>query len=142
MTESDLVYLIASFPDAARLRAAAEALDLPRERLVVLGSDGSGADALAGELGVGDALHEEIHLDDAQRERLAWHREHRDEPLLAVEVMAEQGRDVRLQITEMGGRMLTAPDISTQANDVAYDPGMGSERPDLPPPEDRIFAPN
>lgn len=142
MDELQQVYLIATFPDASTLLQAARALNMPANHLAVLGGDQSGAAALAEELGVPTELNDDIPLDKEQATQLEWYVEKNERPLLAVEVMAVQGRDVRLRLTEMGGEMITAPLISDQANDAVFDPGMTSGDPDKPRDDDKIWGPN
>ncbi len=117
---------------------------MPENHLHVLGNDASGAREAAEALGVSTTLDDDdLELDEVQAVRLEWHLENDDRPMLAVNVMAEQGREVRLRLSEMGGEMLTAPTVSDQVADVSVDPGMvDTEEPHLPPNHDQIYAPN
>lgn len=139
MQESDLVYLIASFPDRPSLERAARTLPLSRERIAILGNDASGAKASAESLDVATELDDDIPLDDGQRERLRWNLENNDRPLLAVAVPAEEGRDLRLRLTEIGGEMLWAADVASQVSDVDVDPGMVTDEPPLPHGDELAF---
>lgn len=135
MEDYDEVYLIARFPDAARLQQAAQSLlgvDVAHNHMVVLGNGAASTQTLADALQVRSELNRDIKLDDATQERLRWHQERGDGPMLAVQVMAAQGRDIRLRLTKLGGDMLDAPNLDMQANDLDVDPGMPLEAPDQP----------
>ncbi|MGH2543687.1 MAG: hypothetical protein ACRDIB_12855 [Ardenticatenaceae bacterium] len=106
MEELDQIYLIASFPDAATLMRAARALNMAENHLVVLGNEASSAARAAEELGVHTKLDEAVLLDEGLKKRLQWHLEHNDPLLLAVNVMAAQGRDLRHRLQELGGEMI------------------------------------
>jgi hypothetical protein len=138
MNAQERVYLLASFPDTDSLIQAARALSLPPRRLAVLGSDRSGAEQAARELGVENELRGDIELDLGQDDQLKWHLENDNRPVLAAVVLAEQGRDTRLRITDLGGEMLYAPDVMQQDWDVEVDPGMKSDEVPLPPNYDRV----
>jgi len=137
--ESDLVYLIASFPDTTQLEQAVHDLAVPRDQIAVLGNEASGAAALAESLGLATELDSDTPLDEGQRERLEWNRKHHDRPLLAVAVPAEEGRDVRLHLTELGGEMLWAADVAEQVGDVDVEPGMITKEPPLPDGDELAF---
>jgi hypothetical protein len=138
MNAQERVYLLASFPDTASLVQAARALALPPRRIAVLGSDESGAEQAARELGVENELREDLELDLGQADQLKWHLENDKRPVLAAVVLAEQGRDTRLRITELGGEMLYAPEVMQQDWDVEMDPGMETDEVPLPPNYDRV----
>lgn len=142
MEELEQVYLLASFPDEASLKRAAETIDLPVIHRAVLGGEGSGAAEIAASLELDGELEEDIDLPEVQAERLAWHLDNDARPILAVRVMAAEGREMNQRLSKLGGEILSAPEISAQANDVDYDPGMENDGSDQPPNEDRIFAPN
>ncbi len=129
MDEGARVYLFASFRDTDSLKQAARALALPPERIAVLGSLESGAAQVAADLNVATKLRDDVELDRGQDEQLRWHLANDQRPLLAMVVMAVQGRDVRLRLTQMGAEMLGAPQVNPQENDLAMDPGMASDEP-------------
>jgi hypothetical protein len=135
MQETDEVYLIARFSNAAQLQQAAQSLlaaDVAHNHLAVLGGGTNGAQNVAGSLGLQAELSKDIELDTATAERLRWHQERGDGPMLAVRVMAAQGRDIRHRLTQLGGDMLDAPNLDMQANDLDVDPGMPKDPLELP----------
>lgn len=138
MQESDQLYLIASFADEARLDQAAKALKMEPHRLVVLGGDESRAETLASGIGATTELKDEVMLDDDQKRRLEWNKEHDIGPMLAVQVSASEGTEVRRLLTEMGGEMLWAPGPHVQVNDAAIDPRTVTDEPALSPSHDRL----
>ncbi|MDQ4075665.1 MAG: hypothetical protein M3220_05375 [Chloroflexota bacterium] len=138
MEESQLVYLIAAFPDLEGVERAVRMLRMPENRVSVLGDDQTALEEVANRRGIRTALNEEIELDSAQAERLRWHLENRGQPLLAVAVLAEQGRDVRLRLQELGGQLIADPPVDLQAGDASVDPGMDADEPELPPHYGRL----
>lgn len=132
MLKSDLVYLIFSFPDRQSLEQAVQALRVPANRISVLGSKQTDASALASSLGANTEIDDEVGLAPGQNDRLNWYLENTTQPLLAVLVTAEEGRDIRLQVTRLGGEDITSGDTLEQASDVTIDAGTLSDRPHLP----------
>ncbi len=132
MLKSDLVYLIFSFPDRTSLEQAVRALGVPANRISVLGGKQTDASALASSLGANSELDDEVGLAPGQDDRLNWYLENTSQPLLAVLVTAEEGRDIRLQVTRLGGEDITSGDTLEQASDVDVDEGTLSDRPHLP----------
>lgn len=138
MAELRLVYLIAAFPDFESVERATSMLRMPGNRVTVLGDDQTALDVVAKRHGIRTDLNEEIELDSAQAERLRWHLENKGQPLLAVAVLTEQGRDVRLRLQELGGQLIADPPVDLQAGDASVDPGMAADEPELPPNYGRL----
>lgn len=139
MQKSDLVYLLASFSDTMHLERAARSLALPANRMTIIANDAPGATEFAKSLGASGKLDDDVELGEGQRERLEWHLENDNRPLLAVKVPAEEGREVRLQLTQFGGEMLSASDVAEQVGDSDIDPGMISDKPPLPGSDELAF---
>lgn len=140
MDELEQVVLIFAFKEESSLETAAAALADRDVTLALPGHDEVGR-TLAERLDLATGVDEK-KLAAGQAEQIAWHREQGDTHLLAVTVMAEQGRALRREMAKLGGEDIMAPRASVQANDVSFDPGMEADDPATPPGEDRIFGPN
>jgi hypothetical protein len=135
MDDFTQIYLIAYFPQLSALEQAARQLlasGTAHNHLVLLADGVQGAESVAESLGIRTELNSDIDLDAEQSQQMAWHRERNSGPMLAVQTQAVDGRDLRLRLTQLGGKMLWDTDVNVQIDDVAVDPDTPIAAPDEP----------
>jgi hypothetical protein len=135
MDDFTQIYLIAYFPQLSALEQAARQLlasGTAHNHLVLLADGMQGAESAAESLGIRTELNSDIDLDDEQSQQMAWHRERNSGPMLAVQTQAVDGRDLRLRLTQLGGKMLWDTDVNVQIDDVEVDPDTPIAAPDEP----------
>ncbi len=135
MDDFTQIYLIAYFPQLSALEQAARQLlasGTAHNHLVLLADGVQGAESLAESLDIRTELNSDIDLDDEQSQQMAWHRERNSGPMLAVQTQAVDGRDLRLRLTQLGGKMLWDTDVNVQIDDVEVDPDTPIAAPDQP----------
>ena len=135
MDDFTQIYQIANFPQLSALEQAARQLlasGTAHNHLVLLADGMQGAESVAESLGIRTELNSDIDLDDEQSQQMVWHRERNSGPMLAVQTQAVDGRDLRLRLTQLGGKMLWDTDVNVQIDDVEVDPDTPIAAPDQP----------